>query len=104
MRGLNARYRGIDRSTDVLSFPLLEGFRHGRTKKVDGGCPLLLGDIVICVPKALIQARQEGLPFDRELLRLMVHGLLHLIGYDHDESAYRKKKMRDKETELLDAL
>ena len=102
MRRLNARFRGIDRSTDVLSFPLLDSFHLNRDKKIAG--PLLLGDIVICVPKALLQAKEERITFHRETLRLLVHGLLHLIGYDHEINAYQRRKMENKEKELLDAL
>ena len=73
-----------------------------RDKKIAG--PLLLGDIVICVPKALLQAKEERITFHRETLRLLVHGLLHLIGYDHEINAYQRRKMENKEKELLDAL
>jgi len=96
MRLLNTRYRGIPRDTDVLSFPLMErGLRHD---------PVMLGDIVVSVPRALQQAEEFRVAFYDELLRLLVHGLLHLIGYDHEINAYRKKKMDKKERELLDAL
>ncbi len=103
MRRLNARYRGIDRATDVLSFPLSDGAPPaGQTSSFP--CPLPLGDIIICVPTASAQAREYGATFREELLRLLVHGLLHLAGYDHEINAYRKKKMREKEKELLEAL
>jgi len=96
MRLLNARYRGIPKDTDVLSFPLRdEGMRHG---------PVLLGDIVISVPKALKQSMEFKVPFYEELLRLLVHGLLHLTGYDHETGTYQKKRMEKKEMELLNAL
>jgi probable rRNA maturation factor len=64
----------------------------------------MLGDIVISVPRALQQAEEYGVPFYDELLRLLVHGLLHLIGYDHEINAYQKKKMGEKERELFDAI
>jgi probable rRNA maturation factor len=96
MRLLNTRYRGITKDTDVLSFPLMDsGPHHG---------PIMLGDIVISVPRALKQAEEFGVPFYDELRRLLVHGLLHLIGYDHEINAYQRKKMEKKEEELLDAL
>jgi probable rRNA maturation factor len=103
MRRLNARYRGIDRPTDVLSFPLSEGLPACRNLDPTVGTPPL-GDIVICVPKALAQSRQFGVTFRQELLRLLIHGLLHLAGYDHEINAYRKRKMKTKEKELFDAL
>ena len=92
---LNRDYRGIDAPTDVLSFPMQE---PGETQA--GGEPDLLGDVVICVPRALVQAREFGHSFRRELLYLTVHGLLHLLGYDH-ENETEKRKMREKEEAFL---
>ncbi len=66
--------------------------------------PIPLGDIVICVPKALTQAEQYGITFREEARRLLVHGLLHLVGYDHESGPYQKRKMEKKERELLDAI
>jgi probable rRNA maturation factor len=73
MRGLNRRYRGKDRSTDVLAFP--PDTRPDRP---------FLGDIVVSVPFAQRQARRRGEPASREIDRLLVHGFLHLLGYDHE--------------------
>jgi probable rRNA maturation factor len=72
MRGLNRRYRGMDRPTDVLAFPA------GAAGKG------YLGDIVISVPYAAREARRRDEPAAREVDRLLVHGLLHLMGYDHE--------------------
>lgn len=86
MRALNERYRGRDRATDVLSFSLLEGegaaFR-GR----------LLGDVVIGVETAARQAAARHRGLDEEVARLLVHGLLHLVGHDHerDDEARRMR-------------
>jgi len=74
MRSLNRRYRGLDRPTDVLSFPAGAGVPS------DG----FLGDIVISVPYASRSARKRDEPPAREIDRLLVHGLLHLAGYDHE--------------------
>jgi probable rRNA maturation factor len=71
MRRLNARYRGKDKTTDVLSFPSGRG---------DG----FLGDIVISVPEARRLARRERIAFEAVVRRLLLHGLLHLLGYDHE--------------------
>ena len=103
MRRLNARYRGIDRATDVLSFPLSDNDPK-RVGDKRGEGPFPLGDIILCVPKALLQAKEYGIPFSEETLRLLVHGLLHLVGYDHELNSYQKRKMEKKERELLDAL
>jgi probable rRNA maturation factor len=72
MRALNRRYRGKDRPTDVLAFPA------GST-----GADFL-GDIVISIPYAAREARKRREPQAREIDRLLVHGLLHLMGYDHE--------------------
>ena len=72
MRALNRRYRGQDRPTDVLAFP---------TGDSESG---FLGDIVISVPYAEREARRRREPGAREIDRLLVHGLLHLMGYDHE--------------------
>jgi probable rRNA maturation factor len=96
MRELNSRYRGIEKATDVLSFPLSDN-----VSPKDSGP---LGDIVICVPRTQSQSREYGVRFYSELLRLLIHGLLHLLGYDHEIGAYQKRKMEKKERELLNAL
>ncbi len=103
MRRLNAHYRGIDRPTDVLSFPLLDRVRDGRGL-LPHAISLPLGDIVICVPKAFSQAKKYGVSVRQEVLRLLIHGLLHLVGYDHEISPYRKQTMEKKEREILEAL
>lgn len=97
MRTLNRAYRGKDASTDVLSFSFREGaFGHVR--------PELLGDIVICVPVAVRQARESGETLDGVIDRLLVHGLLHILGYDHEQGSARAAAMRRKESELLASL
>ena len=103
MKRLNAYYRGVDKATDVLSFPLSDGPLSVIGKKPNN-TPLPLGDIVICVPTALLQAKEFGVPLHEETQRLLVHGLLHLAGYDHELNSYQKRKMVIKERELLDAL
>lgn len=96
MRRLNRQYRGLDKTTDVLSFPLYE---PGLPQPGDA-----LGDIVISIPRASSQAEVYGVSFRDELLRLLLHGLLHLIGYDHEKNAYQKQRMQRKEKDLIDAL
>lgn len=96
MRRLNRQYRGLDKTTDVLSFPLHEA---GSVGPCDA-----LGDIVISIPRTAAQAEVYGVSFNNELLRLLLHGLLHLIGYDHEKNAYQKQRMQRKEKELIDAL
>ncbi|HHV79297.1 MAG TPA: rRNA maturation RNase YbeY [Firmicutes bacterium] len=82
---LNRQYRGVDRATDVLSFALREA---GPAEMVEG--QELLGDIVVSVDTASRQAREYGETLAAEVARLLCHGMLHLLGYDHcteDEEA-----------------
>ena len=97
MRSLNRRYRGKDRTTDVLSF----SFREGPAAGVQHA---LLGDIVISIPAAVRQARDVGCPVNREIDRLLVHGLLHLLGYDHERGGAEERRMRAREVRLLAAV
>ena len=92
---LNRDYRDVDRPTDVLSFPLdEEGFDQ------DGNPILLLGDIVICLDVAKDQAEDFGHSLEREIMYLICHSTLHLLGYDHIEED-DKKEMRSKEKEIM---
>lgn len=97
MRSLNRRYRGRDRTTDVLSFSL----REGAFPRVQ---PAMLGDIVVSVPSAERQAREYGHSLEREIDRLLVHGLLHLVGYDHERGGAEQRRMERRERQLLRGL
>ena len=92
---LNREYRNVDRPTDVLSFALDEG-EEDEPELIDGPEEHLLGDIIISVETAQRQGEEFGHGLEREIVYLAVHGLLHLLGYDHmtDED---KKIMRAKE-------
>ncbi len=79
MRALNARYRGRDRPTDVLAFAL----------RAPGGPPL--GDVYVCRWVAAREARARGIPLREELIRLVVHGTLHALGYRHPEGRGRTR-------------
>ena len=87
IRDLNREHRGKDEVTDVLSFPLEEADEEPGVLDDDDGPPRLLGDVVICARRALRQARAAGLPPTLELALLLVHGTLHLLGYDHEVDA-----------------
>jgi probable rRNA maturation factor len=93
---LNLRYRQRARPTDVLAFSLLEGAHAGRRGA-------LLGDVVIGLETAARQARARRRPLDDELAKLLVHGTLHLIGYDHVRPA-QARRMRRQERRLWKAL
>lgn len=96
---LNREYRNVDRPTDVLSFALDEG-EEDEPELIDGPEEHLLGDIIISAETAQRQGEEFGHGLEREIVYLAVHGLLHLLGYDHmmDED---KKIMRAKEEEAL---
>jgi probable rRNA maturation factor len=87
VRKLNRLYRGKDKTTDVLSFSLLEGKRlkSGRDGKN------VLGDVVISLPQAKRQAREAGKTLESEAAMLLVHGILHLLGYDHGSQRAEKR-------------
>jgi len=101
MRILNRQYRGVDRTTDVLSFPQIE---YSSKLSVLSSQQFVLGDIIINLHQAKRHASQYGLTFNEELKKLLIHGLLHLIDYDHEKSRYRNNKMERKEKELLKAI
>ena len=94
MRKLNNQYRGQDRSTDVLAFPQNDGDRGGLT-------PHLLGDVVISTVTARRQATQHELSLEEELVLLLTHGILHLLGYDHERSDEEARRMKGKTRELF---
>ena len=85
IHALNKKYRGIDRPTDVLSF----AFQESDEPKILNAKIETLGDIIISIERAKLQAADFGHSFLREIIFLEVHGLLHLLGYDHIEEADR---------------
>lgn len=97
IRMLNRRYRCRDCPTDVLSFPM-----HGRRRPRHG--PWLLGDVVISVDMVRRQARAEGCASIDVAERLLIHGLLHLLGYDHEISEREAQRMARRELLLGAAL
>ena len=93
---LNREYRGVDRPTDVLSFPQFEDI----SEELPEVGEICLGDVVICEEKAREQATEYGHSFERELVYLFTHSVLHLLGYDHMEEA-EKQEMRAREEEIM---
>ncbi|WP_457643728.1 rRNA maturation RNase YbeY [Persephonella sp.] len=82
---INREWRGKDKPTDVLSFPIDEkppGYRYR-----------VLGDVVISLPYAKKQAEEIGIPYRDEIVRLLTHGILHLLGYDHEKDPAEAKRM-----------
>jgi probable rRNA maturation factor len=129
MRALNRVWRGMDRTTDVLSFSMLPGdvsemggaktirTREGRKSphppfgkggrrgdfRMDAAQapPLSLGDIVISAPRAAVQAAELGQSLEDELIFLLVHGILHLVGYDHEGPRQERLKMERRQRKLI---
>ncbi len=99
IQDLNLKYRGIDQPTDVLSFAMNEGVAESPAFKIEGE-PILLGDVYLSVERAVEQAESFGHPFSRELCYLGAHGLLHLLGYDHQDPA-ETGLMRAEEEKIL---
>ncbi len=110
IQSINKEYRKIDSPTDVLSFPMIEYDKPG-TIPHDEAClevdydtgDILLGDIAISLEKAYEQSKEYGHSFEREVAFLTLHGMLHLLGYDHIEENDRAL-MRQKEEEILNIL
>ncbi|MFK3937633.1 rRNA maturation RNase YbeY [Alkalihalobacillus sp. NPDC078783] len=98
IRELNKEHRGKDQGTDVLSFALNEG--EDDVVEPISGMPNLLGDIIISVPRISLQADDYGHSFERELGFLVVHGFLHLLGYDHLTES-EEKEMFGRQEEIL---
>jgi probable rRNA maturation factor len=98
MRELNRDHRGIDSVTDVLSFPLTEP--DGAGFVLPPAEPTHLGDVVVALAQARRQAADYGHSLERELAYLTAHGILHLLGYDHERETDRQR-MRAREEEIL---
>jgi probable rRNA maturation factor len=98
IRELNHEHRAADVHTDVLSFPLHDP--SGMRFVLPPGQPVNLGDVVVSYPRVLAQAREYGHSVARELAYLVAHGVLHVLGYDH-ETATDQARMRQLEEEAL---
>lgn len=109
IKEINKEHRKIDKVTDVLSFPMIdfrerEGYEVYFEEDFDPETKnVLLGEIVLSLEKALEQSKEYEHPFIREVAFLMVHSVLHLLGYDHEVEEERKL-MRQKEEEILQSL
>lgn len=101
IRQLNSEFRQKDMPTDVLSFPLGQNGEYDRNMETGA---LMLGDIVISIPKALEQSRIYGHSLQREIGFLTVHSMLHLMGYDHESGGLDQVHMREKEESVLTSL
>jgi probable rRNA maturation factor len=109
---LNKKYLKKDKPTDVLSFPMYEkdgkrGVGGRGWKKISPHPtshiphPIILGDVVISVETAKAQIKENGVTLDQELARLLIHGILHLLGFDHAKNSKEARRMRKEEERLL---
>jgi probable rRNA maturation factor len=94
---LNATYRKVDRPTDVLAFPMEDAAPSPERES-------MLGDVVISLDTAARQATERGVSPAEEVRTLLAHGLLHLLGYDHERSPAEARRMFRKQRQLLDRL
>ena len=105
IRRVNREFRGVDRETDVLSFPLNEltpgAFDPEACEQDPENGELLLGDMMISLPACEHQGEEFGHGFDRELRYLTVHSVLHLLGYDHMDEGEQKRQMREREKTIM---
>ena len=109
IRRLNRETRQTDKVTDVLSYPALDGIKGKPLRKkdypydIDEEGNLFVGSIIVCCDRAREQAAEYGHSYERELHNLLVHGIMHCLGYDHltDEE---KSEMREKEEFILNKL
>jgi probable rRNA maturation factor len=102
IRQLNLRHRGLDRPTDVLSFPLVGEGDDGDDFILPPDQPRELGDVVVSYPRAVAQAGEYGHSVLRELGYLVAHGLLHILGHDHEDEAERRVMRAREEAALAD--
>jgi rRNA maturation RNase YbeY len=105
MQQLNAAFRGVFKTTDVLSFPQVEFGDKNKTRnsKLETR-NYILGDVVINIQMAALRAKLSGTDFYGEVYHLLIHGVLHLLGYNHEKSRYKAMTMMKKEKEILNAI
>jgi probable rRNA maturation factor len=101
VRQLNRDYRGVDEPTDVLAFYMLPQEEADNSFALPPDGVTRLGELIISYPQAVEQAKEQGHSTERELALLVIHGILHLLGYDHKEPE-EEAKMRTREKELLE--
>ena len=103
MQKLNKKYRGKDKPTDVLAFAQISNFRlipqnYGeRSRAVPFPISNSFGEIIICPSVVLENSEKYKTDFNKEILRVFIHGILHLLGYDHEKSEKQAKEMEEKE-------
>ncbi len=102
IHAINLDQRGVDRPTDVLSFPMEEDPDEAMPDPSTGA--IFLGSMVLCLDKAKMQAEEYGHSLEREIAFLTVHSVLHLLGYDHELGEAEEKEMFQKQDEILNEM
>ena len=102
VHALNRTYRGFDKTTDVLAFAFQDDLESSSFPPPPDGVTHL-GEVIISYPQAASQAKEQGHPPKDEILLLVIHGVLHLLGYDHEQPE-QEQKMRAVETKILATL
>lgn len=103
VQALNAAYRGKDKPTNVLSFPMLQPDFHEAEGLADDG-EILVGDIILARETCVAEAMEKGATIDDHATHLVIHGTLHLLGYDHEEGEEEAQAMEEMETRALASL
>lgn len=98
IRQINKEHRNIDSTTDVLSFPMGENGEYDKNPETGG---YILGDIVLSIERAMEQADRFGHSLQREVGYLIVHSVLHLLGYDHVDGGLEAVRMREREEAIM---
>ncbi len=103
IHALNKKFRAVDKPTDVLSFPLFDYEGESEEPPVDEMLGML-GDIVLSLEQADLQAKEYGHSFEREVAFLTVHSMLHLLGYDHETGEEDEADMRERQTAIVSGM
>ena len=102
---VNREFRGVDRATDVLSFPFNEltpgAFSPEKCERDPESGRIVLGDMMLSLEHCAAQGEEYGHGYERELRYLCVHSVLHLLGYDHVDEGEQKRRMREREKEIM---
>ncbi len=104
IKKLNSEYRDKNIVTDVLSFPTSENLRKSFSDAEFMGSDLMLGDLAVCHQKTISQAKEFKLTYEEEFIHLVIHGILHLMGYDHEISVKEEKLMEEWEKKILEKI
>lgn len=107
IKDLNCQFRNKDKVTDVLSFGIFDSLREKDLKRIPADLKMPhinLGDIIVCKEKAIKQSAQFNLSYEEEVIHLIVHGFLHVLGFDHEISEEEEKLMEKEEKTIISSI